>query len=231
MKSHVAFVDDVLMSREFRTGDFVRRANTRNLLLTPFVGRVIYSNTNTGVVMVQWPYGPVLEPPTELVKVGSIDFIPPLELDQTYSTYERSLYSGNAKKEKEYSKWRKSLASSIVSEFESNTMPVYKMACEAMGSGLSEVECFTKVSSELGSQYGFDVVKRTVSNLYNQGRRLALYWRASERKYKASKREVASGSYICPKCHSAMKKTRFSHRQDLKQCYDCGFAILNADIL
>ncbi len=231
MHTKTAFVDDVLMAREFRAGDFVRRTNYRSILVTPFVGRVVYSNTNTGVVMVQWPYGAVLEPPTELIKVGSLDFLPPLELDQAYSTYEKSLYSGTESKSKDDAKWRKSVASSIVSDFESLTMPVYRAACAAMNDGLNEVDAFVRLSSEFGDEYGFDTVKRTVSNLYSAGRRYALYWKESQRKYRRSRGETASGSYNCPRCKTGMTKRRYTHKADIRQCNACGFAIRGEDII
>ena len=72
-----AFVDNQLAARAFHTDDSVRKAGQRGLLLSPYVGRVVFSNTETGYVQVQWPWGVEQEVATELIKDTSGDLLPP----------------------------------------------------------------------------------------------------------------------------------------------------------
>jgi hypothetical protein len=231
MHNKTAYVDNVQMAREFRAGDIVRRANYRDTLMTPYVGRVIYSNTETGVVMVQWPFGAYLEVPTELVRAGSVDFLPPLKLDQSYSTYEKSRYMNTEESAKSDEKWRKSLASDIVSDFESFTQPLYIKACQLFHDGVEEVTAANRLASECGHIYGFDTVDRTVKNLYGAGRRLALYWGNANRKYKRSQGEKATGIIKCPRCATKMYDRRYRQGKNIKQCRSCGFSIHSRDIM
>jgi hypothetical protein len=110
-----AFVDDVAYAKEFRTGDLVRKSNIRDLIVTPFVGRVLYSNTATGKVSVQWPWGQEIESPTELVKAHTTD-VGFDNFDTSLSTWESARYK--SVDEKSDAKWRNGLASLIVDEFE-----------------------------------------------------------------------------------------------------------------
>ena len=84
-----AFVDDKLFAREFNSGDVVRKSGIRDLVLTPYVGRVIYSNADTGKIQVQWPWGVIEEVASELIHDTSGYFAPP-SMDQSYSTWESS---------------------------------------------------------------------------------------------------------------------------------------------
>lgn len=226
-----SFVDDKMYSQEFSSGDVVRRTNIRDFVITPYVGRVLYSNTNTGVVMVQWPWGAVVEPPTELVKVGSNDFLPPLKLDSSYSTYEKSLYSSDPEKTKSDEKWRKSIASSIVTEYEVQTRPVYVAACKAFHDSVPEIEAVMRVASEYAEEFGFDTVRRTVGNLYGLGRRVALYWANSQRKYQTSRSEKMSGKMKCPRCSSKLSNRVYRANKSIMQCRGCGFSIHKRDII
>lgn len=228
-----AFVDDKLYSQEFASGDIVRRVNIRDYIITPYVGRVIYANYNTGIVMVQWPWGAVVEPPTELIKVGAgnHDFVPPLKLDTSYSTWEKESYGFTTDSVKADEKWRKSIASSIVSEYEHQTKPVYVAACKAYYDSVPEVEAITRIAAEYADEYGFDTVRRTVGNLYGLGRRVALYWKNSQRKYKTSQAERASGKLKCPRCSSRMANRIYRANRAIKQCRSCGFSIHNRDII
>lgn len=227
----VAFVDDKLYAREFRTGDCVRKTGLRDFVLTPYVGRVLYSNTDTGVVQVQWPWGVENNTPSELVHDNSGDFGPPSHIDQSYSTYESSRWTSSPESEKNDAKWRSSLASSLVEEFESLTMPIYRAACKAWYDGTPELDALENLSGRFANSFGYDVVRRTVSNLYEHGRRVAIYWANSNRKYRATKSERDSGSLSCPRCASSLKPRVYRHGKRIMQCRACGFSIHNRDLM
>jgi hypothetical protein len=180
--------------------------------------------------MVQWPWGAVSEPPAELVKVGSNDFLPPMKLDQSYSTWEKSKYTTSPEIEKDDTKWRKSVASTIVRDFERETFPVYRAACQAFHSGTSEMDAIVKISSSLGSEYGYDVVRRTVGNLYGLSRRIAIYWKNSQRQYQVSQSERATGRLSCPRCAGKLASRRYRANRDIMQCRACGFSIHQRDL-
>jgi hypothetical protein len=218
-KPRVAFVDDQLYAREFRTNDVVRKTGLRDFVLTPYVGRVLYSNHDTGVVSVQWPWGQELNSPTELVKDKSGDWSPPEKLDQAYSTWESTRWTADDDIIKKDAQWRKKLASSLVDEFEKLTLPVYKAACNAWYHQIPEVDAISRISSHFERDFGFDVVRRTVGNLYAQGRRIAIQWNKSSHKYQISQEEEETGQYGCPNCGTMMDSSLHPH---ILQCGACG---------
>lgn len=224
-----AFVDDPLYAKEFRSGDIVRKAGVRNILLSPYVGRVLYSDTETGKVSVQWPWGVESESATELVKDASGDYVSPALTDQSYSTWESARWTSSPDIEKSDAKWRSSLAS----DFERYTLPVWRAACYEWHNGTNEIEAVMRVSSEMSEDYGFDVVRRTVGNLYGLGRRLAIYWKDSKRRYKVTQREMSSGKHSCPRCGpgSILKPIVYSHGEKILSCRGCGFSIHPTDLI
>lgn len=230
-KLRIAFVDEKLLAQEFRTDDHVRKTGLRDFVITPYIGRVLYSNTDTGVISVQWPWGVENNSPSELLLDRSDDFMPPQVTDQSYSTYESDRWKGDSESAKEDAKWRKSLASLMIKEYENITMPVYRSACKALYEGHSEMDALSIVSSVHSNQFGFEVVRRTVSNLYNAGRRFALYWASGNRKYRQTKSEKAANRMSCPRCHSVMKPRVYRHNKRISQCRACGFSIHSKDII
>ena len=239
---HVSFVDDKEYAKEFRTGDRVRKTGLRDFVLTPYAGRVLYSNTDTGVVSVQWPWGVENNAPTELVLELSGDYGYPVTTDQSYETWEssrwtstepdvddvRALPAADARDKK----WRKSLSSVLVKEFELHTMPVYRAACKAWYDGVSEVNAIFRLSSEFSDKFGYDVVRRTVGNLYELGHRIAIYWGNSNRQYRVTQTEKSSGKLKCPRCAQTLKPRTFrANNRRLMQCRACGFSIHSRDLV
>ena len=231
VRHRVSFVDDKVYAREFRTGDHVRKTGLRDFVLTPYTGRVLYSNTDTGVIQVQWPWGVENNSPTELVVDKSGDYAMPEFTDQSYSTWEQSRFTSSPNSQKEDAKWRKSLASSLVDEFDKNTKPVYNIVCKLWYKGVPEAVALKRISSIHSSKFGFDVCNKTVADVYESGRRIALYWTQGQRKYKATKKERESGRFACPRCASNLKPRVYRHNRRLMQCRACGFSIHNKDMV
>jgi hypothetical protein len=221
-----AFVDDQLYSREFRSGDLVRKGGMHEVTFSPYVGRVLYSDNDTGAVSVQWPWGVESEAATTLTKDTSEEYGAPTEFDQSYSTWESSRWTSSPAIEKADAKWRASLAS----DFEKATLPVWRAACFEWHRGSSELDAMSHVSSEMSDDFGFDVVRRTVANLYGLGARLAIYWKDSKRRYRVTQSEKTSGKLSCPRCRSFLKPRVYSHGRRVLQCNDCGFSISPKDL-
>ena len=230
MSIRTAFVDDCLIAREFNSGDIVRRAGYRDFVLSPYVGRVIYSSPDSGKVHVQWPFGTEEVSASELVKDVSEAFQPPMAADQSYSTHEMSRNINSPEVVKADEKWRKSLSSRIVERYESYTLPLYRAACEAWHCEMPEIEAFQKMASIFGPKYGQEAVRLTVANLYELGRRLALYWKDPKRRYKTTQQEKSSGKLHCPRCKGMLKPRVFTHGGKVLLCKGCGFSIHPKDI-
>ena len=68
-------------------------------------------------------------------------------------------------------------------------------------------------------------------------KRVALYWAAKDRKYKVSRKELASGTYCCPNCgsDSSLKKAVYRREggvsEHLLGCPTCMFLIHQNDVL
>ncbi len=225
-----AFVDDCLIAREFKSGDIVRKAGYRDFVLSPYVGRVIYSSPDSGKVHVQFPWGAEEVPASELVIDRSESFQPPLAADQSYSTHEMSRNINSPEVVKADDKWRKSLASQIVDGYEHYTLPIWRAACEAWFCEMPEVEAFQKMSAIFGPRYGQEAVRLTVANLYELGRRLAIYWKNPKRRYKTTQKEKSSGKLGCPRCHGELKPRVYRHGGRVMLCKGCGFVINPRDI-
>ena len=114
MNKKFSFIDENGVARDFVTGDLVRKITNKDNLLTPFLGKVLFSNPSTGRVHVQWPWGDEQESAVELIRDHGVSFLP-TDLNQSYDTWESSRYTDGEKIEKENSKWVKTLSSVIVS--------------------------------------------------------------------------------------------------------------------
>jgi hypothetical protein len=229
MGYRTAFVDDQLVARDFNTGDVVRKPGLNGRFMSPYVGRVLYSNTATGVVSVQWPWGQEQERASELIRDTSEDFIPS-SCDQSYSSWEGSRNINDPAVTKADEKWRNSLASRVVKQFELQTMPVYRAACKAAHYGLDEIEAYERISYALSDIYGDDTVRRTVANLYETGRRFAIYWKDSKRRYRVTQKEKTSGILYCPRCRGILKPRVYRAGQRVMLCGSCGFSIHPRDL-
>lgn len=224
----VAFVDERALARDFHTGDIVQRTGLRDLFLAPYYGRVLYSDYECGFVMVHWPWGVDQESPAELVIVNNDDVLPPLDVDQTYSTWEgarHGLYGDDQ------DQGHPGLAARVASKYERQTIPIWREACRYIHSGADEIQTFQNVYRKFQDDFSADAVRLTVSNLFNFGRRLAIYWRSTNRQYKVTKREKSSGSLYCPRCGSPLKPRIYRQGKKVLQCRMCGFSIHPADLL
>lgn len=248
MVERVAFVDEVALAREFATDDHVRKTTHRDSLHSPYVGRVLYSDQQTGKVMVQWPWGPEHEQPSELIRDASDAARPPLILDQLPYTVERSQHSNSDADFKADEKYRKSVSGTmaqrvaqiynyeqrirrIAQAYEVHTLPIKRAVCLAFHKGQSEIEAYVSVGSQFATVYGSEPVRLTVSNFYETARRLAIYWKDNSRRYKVTQRERASGKLKCPRCAEPLKPKTYRQGQKIFNCSACGFSISPEDLV
>ncbi len=231
MRSFVSFVDEKLLATDFGTGDVVRKSGTRDFVLSPYAGRVLYSNTDTGKVQVQWPWGVELESPSELIRQAGEPITIPTSIDQSYSTWESERFKDGKEVEKADNKWRKSLASKVFDSYEQKTLPLYRAACEAWHLGMPEVETFVRMSSAFSADFSTDAIRLTVSNLYESGRRLAIYWKDKKRRYKTTQQEKDSKNLSCPRCKSFLRPRVYRQGRRLLNCKQCGFCIAPKDLI
>jgi hypothetical protein len=229
-----AFVDDQMLCKDFRTDDVVRKSSLRDYVLTPYSGRVLFSNPRTGKVAVQWPWGVESESPAELVKMEN-SYKLPIQQNSGYDTYESATHTRNDDTKKANAEWRKSVASEITEslkrDFEASHKNVYHAACKQLHDDKSEKQAKEIIRLKFAATNGFDACDSIVGDVYGQGFRLALYWKAQQRRYQSTRREKATKRYSCPKCRELMKPLRYRFKEDLNHCGVCGFTIYGGDIL
>lgn len=244
MRSLTAFVDEMAMAGDFITGQVVRKTGLRDFMLSPYVGRVVYANPRTGKVTVQWPWGAEQESPVELVRDASEDLVPPLATHQLYPSYESEYHQNDTEHLKSIDKWRKTLASRIaarynrikmlehiVTRYEERTKPIWRAACKAWHQKVSEIAAFQAIAVNFEPEFGTDAVRLTIANLYDLGRKLAIYYKDNNRRYKVTNREKASGKFTCPRCKTVLKPRTYRQGKKILLCQSCGFSISPKDLV
>jgi ribosomal protein L37AE/L43A len=169
---------------------------------------------------------------SHLIKVNTENalYYPLIETDQSYSNHEQSRHTNDPKTLKDDTKWRKSLASRIATRFEQMTLPVWREACRLFHHNENELKAFRILLAKFGDDFSSETIRLTVANLYELGRRLSIYWGGKKRRYKLTKREMATGKLECPRCRNYMQKRVYRHGKKNWQCLGCGFAISPKDI-
>ncbi len=223
-----AFVDDQELSHSFKTGDVVRKAGIRGLFLSPYSGRVIYSNTDLGIVHVQWPWGPEQEVASDLIKDTSETLAPPV-IVQEPNTWESTRFVDSDEQIREDKKWRKSI-SSIVGKNERRIDNVIIQACKSFHHEFDDLESYMRLSSELYNEYSDDEIRSAISSVFDQASKVALYWGDSGRRYKTTQKERQTGFYTCPRCKGLLKPRTYRQGQRILLCRGCGFSIHPRDI-
>lgn len=207
-------MDDRLFARQFSPGDTVRIVGDLGSFLSPFPGRVVYSNVETGKVSVEFPWGNEICSSSMLVKSESPDLVAPV-YDTSYSTYEKARYS----------------SANLVRRYEERTLPLYRLACRNAFRGMSAADSCLDILRTAGSIFSADEIRRTVSNLMEQGRRLAIYRKDNLRRYKVTRSEKNLGVLFCPRCREKMKPRTHRQGQRILLCRMCGFCISPEDLI
>lgn len=234
-----SFVDERMVARDFHTGDPVRKAGARGLCLSPYVGRVVYSNTELGTVQVQWPWGSEQETPSELVRLSKeSEFLAP-EFDDSPNTWERSRHEDGKAVSKLNKAWLKKISSAVRSDdtnpvlasFENSNLPIKIAAFKAWHRESSEIEASMSIASHFSDSHTIDVVNQVVASVFADGHRLSIYWKDKKRQYKTTRREETSKVYSCPRCKGSLKPRTYRHADRILLCRSCGFSIHPGDLL
>lgn len=230
MRPVMAFIDERALARNFKTGDIVQKSSLRDLLPSPYYGRVLFANAETGTVTVQWPWGAEQEHPSTLNPIlsNAKDSKSILDLNQWYSNWDAArhgMYGDDP--DPGYS----AMSAKIAAMHEQTTLPLWRAACKCMHDGMDSVSAFMKLSSSFAEEFGSDTVRRTVANLYEASKRLAVYWHDSKRRYRVTRKEKNSGVYTCPRCKNPLKPRTFRQNQKVMACKICGFTIHPRDLI
>lgn len=207
-------INDRLLSRQFSTGDVVRITSDSGTFLSPFPGRVLYSNHESGLVTVQFPWGVEQAAASTLLIDSSSDFSAPI-FDTSYHTWEKSRYSHR-----------------IIKRYEDSVItPLYRLACRNIFLGMNEMRSFVDLCEKVGSIFTTNEIRSVISGLMESGRRLAIYRKDAERKYKKTRSEARTGLLSCPRCKQTLKSRTYRKSQTVWTCPSCGFCISPEDII
>lgn len=229
MTIRTAFIDDKLAAHGFHTGDAVRKPGLSGIWLSPYAGKVLWSNTDTGKVQVQWPWGAESESAIELILSAS-DSVSVPNYDQSYSTWESTKYIDSPEVLKADGKWRKSLAS-VVSSHEALLDQVRYQACKLACHDVSEPLASFLVATKFDNVLDTGISRYEVSSVYSHGRRLAIYWKDSGRRFRVTQREKNSGVLECPRCDGVLKPRIYRQGRRVLLCRVCGFVIRPKDLV
>lgn len=228
MTIRTAFIDDKLAAQEFHTGDTVRKPGLSGIWISPYAGKVLWSNVNTGKVEVQWPWGAESESATELI-LSPNDHVAAPNYDQSYSSWEgvRNIDSPEVLKSDE--KWRKSLAS-VLSTHLSQLKTVRYAACKYASNDAPEALTSYLLSIKFSS-LDPEIINHEVNSVYSHGRRLAIYWKDTGRRFRVTQREQNSGILECPRCDGILKPRVYRQGRRVLLCRICGFIVRPKDLL
>ena len=95
---------------------------------------------------------------------------------------------------------------------------------------MPEMETFLRMSSVFSDDFSSDAIRITVANVYESGRRLAIYWRDNKRQYKTTQQEKDSKKFACPRCKGILKPRVYRQGRRILLCKLCGFSIHPSDL-
>lgn len=192
------------IAKNFKTGDVVQRflPFAQGDALSPFVGKVLVSHPGLGVVDVQWPHGHQRISADEIVLVNpKITKYLPLNLDQAYSTYDMSKIAA----------WK---LDRVPGEFLGDLSQLWS-------NKKSDLDSYDVLWRKYSNFVDDLTIKSLTLKFYDVGRRMAklrmashirknaAYWVAQGRQYRATKEEIQSKRFLCPKCGTLMKNATY----------------------
>ena len=199
----------------FKVGDRVQKVlPVRGGQLSPYYGKVTAVMPGIGFVDVQWPFGQERVSPEELLVVRMDMYAPPkLEAPEGgFDTTEQE------RKKKAAALWD---TLSVPPTF-------YHSLAKLWHQGVGEVSAYDELWHRYASVCADRALKKETAKFYRVARklgRLAAYWSAPGRQYRATQEEIAAGRPACPKCSVTMRKAIYKmeegKRVHLFACPDC----------
>ena len=203
-----AFIDDQLLSSNFKVNDLVRKPGLRGHYISPYTGVVQVVNRALGIVLVQWPWGIEQERPHELIIDASKDFVPVSSFEPTTC--------GNL--------------SYVATPVSHRDGQVLLFASKVMHRNFDELETFVETCNTFHATHSNDSVRSVVSSLFADASRLAIYWKDNRRRYRVTQRERETGVLFCPRCRSHLKPRTYTKGRKNFLCKECGFSIHPKDL-
>lgn len=228
-------IDYWALTRDYVIGDFVQKyVPSRQMTLSPYVGRVTAVLKGIGFLDVQWPFGNERVSPEEVVKVNRqfAQYLPP-EINFSY-------YPGLEQQQaRQASKlpWR---TAELPPGF-------HKELSKLMHRGASEMQSYDELWHRYASYSNDEVLRDGVTTFYRfadnamtmfleaQAAKQATYWVSQGRQHRATQTEVAARCPNCPKCGTAMRKATYKMAEGMRQrlfaCPKDLYLIKQTDIL
>lgn len=194
------------LTRDFSRGDCVQKLTINTGFLSPYCGTVTAVHKGLGVVDVQWPFGNERCFPDDIVKVNPkfMAFTPPT-FDQSPSTFDID----KARKEASTRLWRDNLFQPTV----------YIKLAKSWHKGDSEVIAYddlyrtlpdvddSALRSEVAKFYLFaaNSGELRIQQHISKQLKVAAYWVAQNRQYRATGEDIKVGKPACPRCSSRMR--------------------------
>lgn len=228
-------IDYWSLVKDFAPGDFVQKyIPSRNVALSPYVGRVTAVLRGIGFLDVQWPFGNERVSPEEVVKVNKefASYLPPM--------HDFSYYPGLEQK-------RARLAPKL--PWRTTELPpgFHKELARLVHKGANEIQAYDELWHRFASYSDDNALRSEVQELYRfaasslelflsqHAQKTATYWFSQNRTHRATKNEVAAKCPNCPKCGTAMKKATYKmaegQRMRLFACPKDLYLIKQTDIL
>lgn len=222
------------LSKDFAPGDFVQKyIPSRNVTLSPYVGRVTAVLRGIGFLDVQWPFGNERVSPEEVVKVNKefAAYLPPM--------HDFSYYPGL---EQEVAR----LASKL--PWRTTELPpgFHKELARLVHKGANEVQAYDELWHRFASFSDDEMLRNEVVKIYKfaasslefflsqQAQKTGTYWYAQNRTHRATKMEVTARCPNCPRCGTAMRKATYKmaegKRERLFACPKDLYLIKQTDI-
>lgn len=209
-------IDYWTLSKDFVSGDFVQKyIPSRNVALSPYVGRVTSVLPGIGFLDVQWPFGNERVSPEEVVKVNKefATYLPPM-VDFSY-------YPGLEQQ-------RAMMASKLPWKEASLPVGFHKEVARLWHRGVDEVRAYDELWHRYASFSDDELLRNEVSQVYKfavntatlfldeLARKTATYWYSQNRTHRATRSEVQAKKPNCPKCGSLMRKATYKMAEGQK---------------
>lgn len=230
-------IDYWQLTKDFKAGDTVQKFMPGRSQVSPYVGRVTAVMPGIGFLDVQWPFGNERVSPEELVRVNpNLAFYLPPSLDTSY--YPGLDATTLAKTANKVAMWRTvelpaGFHKELAKLFHKNAseMQAYDVLWHRYRQADDEA-----LRDEVSKFYRVAFNMVTAMCVEHANKKDAAYWAAVDRKYRATKQELAAKRLACPKCKAspmrkAVYKMHKGQKMRLLACTECMHLVKQTDFL
>lgn len=218
----LSFIDTQLLASRFVVGDTVKLPDVNwGKSESSYYGRVTHVHTGIGMIDVETPLGNIRYSADDLVLDNTTDSSH--LIDTSYPSYEKSLNKDDGSFN--FARPRQAF---IAFKYAKDRLTGLIKTASKLSSEMSDLDAYNKMFHEHSSSFSDDEIKTAVKVAYDK---TALYWSDKGRKYRPTSLEKESGSFLCPKCKTALVKTNYKKHTCLYGCPNCMFLIKPSDLL